>query len=58
MGIHPIEREALYRFVNLLLNSNRVDDARLLAETTLKLDPKNGQVKGLIENLKNFKPKQ
>jgi hypothetical protein len=36
----PTSPEALDRYVNLLVSSNRADDARLLAETSLKLDPK------------------
>ncbi|HEY5914980.1 MAG TPA: M56 family metallopeptidase [Verrucomicrobiae bacterium] len=54
----PTSPEALFRYVNLLLTSNRLGDAILLAETTLKLEPQNTQVKGLAENLKNFKPKK
>jgi hypothetical protein len=53
----PVSPEALFRYVNLLLSANRVDDARLLVETTLKLDPKNGQVQSLLDQLKNFKSK-
>ena len=32
-----------------------MDDALLIAETALKLDPENGQVRGLLETLKSFK---
>jgi len=54
----PTSPEAVFRYVNLLLGVNRAEDARLLAETTLKLDPKNGQIQSLVETLKNLKPKQ
>jgi hypothetical protein len=32
---------------------NRRTDALILAETMLKLEPNNEQIKGLVENLKN-----
>jgi beta-lactamase regulating signal transducer with metallopeptidase domain len=51
----PISPEALFRYVNLLLNLNRRDDALLLAETTLRLDPKNSTVQSLVEQLKKMK---
>jgi beta-lactamase regulating signal transducer with metallopeptidase domain len=53
----PTSPEALFRYVNLLATANRQDDARLLAETSLKLDPENASVKGLLENLKQLKAK-
>jgi tetratricopeptide (TPR) repeat protein len=51
----PYSPEALFRYVNLLLPLNRVDDALLLAETCLKLDPYNAQVIGLVGNLQSIK---
>jgi tetratricopeptide (TPR) repeat protein len=51
----PYSPEAVFRYVNLLLQFNRVEDALLIAETCLKLDPYNGQVKGLVDNLKGFR---
>jgi tetratricopeptide (TPR) repeat protein len=51
----PYSPEALFRYVNLLLPLNRVDDALLLAETCLKLDPYNAQVVGLVENLRSIR---
>ncbi|MGO9199718.1 MAG: M56 family metallopeptidase [Limisphaerales bacterium] len=53
----PVSPEGLFRYVQLLLTLNRLDDALLLAETTLKLDPENAMVKTLLEQLKNIKPK-
>jgi beta-lactamase regulating signal transducer with metallopeptidase domain len=58
LALCPVSPEALYRYVSLLVSSNRAEDAILLAETTLKLDPKNVQVKGLLENLRSFKNKK
>jgi beta-lactamase regulating signal transducer with metallopeptidase domain len=52
----PESPEALFRYANLLVSLDRVKDAQLLAETTLKFDPKNGQVRNLVENLKTLKP--
>jgi len=51
----PYSPEALFRYVNLLLPLNRVDDALLLGETCLKLDPYNSQVIGLVGNLQSIK---
>jgi hypothetical protein len=48
----PTSPEALFRYVNLLVSVNRTDDARLLAETSLKLDPKNARAQSLLEQLK------
>jgi beta-lactamase regulating signal transducer with metallopeptidase domain len=45
----PVSPEAVFRYATLLLSVNRVDDARLLAETTLKLDPTNAQVEALLK---------
>jgi beta-lactamase regulating signal transducer with metallopeptidase domain/biopolymer transport protein ExbD len=54
----PYSPEAVFRYAQFLLQFNRVDDATVIAETTLKLDPENGQVRGLLENLKSFKAQQ
>ncbi|HZR20438.1 MAG TPA: hypothetical protein VFE51_24365, partial [Verrucomicrobiae bacterium] len=51
----PYSPEALFRYVNLLLPLSRVDDALLLTETCLKLDPYNAQVLGLADNLRSIK---
>jgi tetratricopeptide (TPR) repeat protein len=48
----PYSPEAVYRYVQLLVNMRRVDDALLVAETAQKLDPYNGQFIYLINNLK------
>ncbi|MGZ5566862.1 MAG: protein O-mannosyl-transferase family [Limisphaerales bacterium] len=49
----PYSPEAVYRFVQLLLRMGRVDDAIRIAKTCQKLDPFNGQITGLIEQLEN-----
>ena len=51
----PYSPEAVFRYVNLLLQFNRVDDATIVAETCLKLDPYNGQVKDLVNRLQGFR---
>ena len=42
----PYSPEAVFRYAQLLLQLHRFDDALLVAETCLKLDPYNGQVRG------------
>ncbi len=51
----PYSPEAVFRYSQLLLMMRRFDDALLVAETCLKLDPYNGQVRGLVETVKGFK---
>src|SRR6266446_1469173 len=51
----PWSPEAVLRYAGLLLQSNRVDDALLVAETSLKFDPYNGQILGLANNLRQWK---
>ena len=48
----PWSPEAVFHYVNLLLQTNRLDDALLVADTCLKLDPFNEQVRGLANNLR------
>ena len=48
----PYSPEAVYRYVQLLVNMRRVDDALAIAETAQKLDPYNGQFAYLINNLR------
>jgi len=42
-------------YVQLLANLHRFDDALRIARTCLKLDPNNGQVTGIIQNLETWK---
>jgi len=51
----PYSPEAVFRYVNFLLLFNRLEDAQIVAETCLKLDPFNDQVKGLVSQLQDFK---
>ena len=51
----PYSPEAVFRYVNFLLQFNRLDDALIVAETCQKLDPFNDQVKNLIKQLQEFK---
>ncbi len=51
----PYSPEAVYRYVQLLVNMRRVDDAILIAQTAQKLDPYNGQFAYLIGNLNAIK---
>jgi tetratricopeptide (TPR) repeat protein/uncharacterized membrane protein YphA (DoxX/SURF4 family) len=48
----PYSPEAVFRYVNFLLQLGRFDDAVLVAETCLKLDPFNDQVANTITQLK------
>ncbi len=51
----PYSPEAVFRYANFLLQMNRLDDALIVAQTCLKLDPYNDQVKGLIDQMQTFK---
>jgi thioredoxin-like negative regulator of GroEL len=51
----PYSPEAVFRYVQLLAQFNRFDDAILIAETCLKLDPHNGSVSQLLDQLKGLK---
>jgi hypothetical protein len=51
----PWSPEAVFHYANLLLQMNRPEDALLVAETCLKLDPFNEQVRGLANNLRSLK---
>jgi tetratricopeptide (TPR) repeat protein len=51
----PYSPEAVFRYVNHLLQFSRLDDALLVAETCLKLDPYNVAAVDLVNRLKGFK---
>jgi len=51
----PYSPEAVFRYINFLLQYGRTDDAYLIAETCQKLDPNNDQVRGLVKQLSEFK---
>jgi tetratricopeptide (TPR) repeat protein len=51
----PNSPEAVFRYAQLLLQLNRKDDALLVAQTCLKLDPDNRQVLGLVNSIQSYK---
>ena len=51
----PYSPEAAFRYINFLIQFNRLDDALLVAQTCLNFDPYNGQIGGLVKQLKDFK---
>jgi tetratricopeptide (TPR) repeat protein len=54
----PYSPEAVFRYVQLLTQYGRFEEALLIAETCLKLDPYNGQVLGLVQNLRGIRKQQ
>ena len=51
----PYSPEALFRYINILVTLNRVNEALLLSHTALKFDPANGQIKGLMDELERIR---
>ena len=51
----PYSPEAVFRYINFLLTQGRFDDAVIVCETCLKLDPFNTQVANTIDQLKQFR---
>ncbi|MFZ0825960.1 MAG: DUF2723 domain-containing protein [Verrucomicrobiia bacterium] len=51
----PYSPEAVFRYINFLLQYGRVEDAFLIGQTCQKLDPYNDQVKDLVKRLSDFK---
>ncbi len=51
----PFNLEAVGRYVQFLANLQRFDDALLIANTCLKLDPNNGQTVTIINSLQKWK---
>jgi tetratricopeptide (TPR) repeat protein len=51
----PYSPEAVYRYVNFLLPLGRFDDALIVAQTCQKLDPYNGALVGLVQQLEEYK---
>jgi hypothetical protein len=50
----PYSPEAVFRYVNFLLNQKRNSDALLVAATCLKLNPNNTQMKDLVNRLQQI----
>ena len=51
----PSSPEAVFRYVNLLLQQARLDDALLFAKTAAKIDPSNGQMDNLVQEIERMK---
>ena len=54
----PYSPEAIFRYVQILSTVGRMDDALLLARTSIKLDPHNPQLNGLVGQLEEIKKQQ
>lgn len=50
----PYSPEAVFRYINFLLQYGRFDDALIVAETCQKLDPFNDQISGTVDQLKGY----
>ena len=50
----PYSPEVVFRYVNFLLQFNRVEDARLVAQTAVHLDPKNNTFKDLLQTIQTM----
>ena len=51
----PYSPEAVVRYANFLFQFQRFDDALIVAKTCQKLDPYNGQITGLIDQIEDIK---
>ena len=51
----PYSPEAVIRYANFLFQFQRFDDALIVAKTCQKLDPYNGQITGLIDQITNIR---
>ena len=56
----PCQPEVIFRYINLLvsLGPSRIDDAVQIAATALILDPGNGTLKNLVEELERIRQQQ
>ncbi len=54
----PFSPEAVYKYVNLLVNLNRAGDAELVARTCLMFDPESQSIAQLAEQLKGIRDHQ
>ncbi len=55
--ICPTSPEAVFRYVNLLVDQKRFGDAIPVAEAAVRAAPENQQFRGLLEQLKNMPKK-
>jgi len=56
----PVSPEAIFRYVNLLVQRVRIDDALLIGYTAERLKPKDPQIQNLVtelERIRNTQPK-
>ncbi|HXB60061.1 MAG TPA: hypothetical protein VNU95_10870, partial [Candidatus Acidoferrales bacterium] len=51
----PDSPEAVFQYVQFLMQTNRTEDALIVARTCFSLDPANGSVSDLINNLEHSK---
>ncbi len=51
----PYSPEAVFRYINLLMSLGRIDDAIMIVKTSKKLDPENGAMNGLVEQLEGMR---
>ena len=51
----PYSPEAVFHFMDLLLQQNRIDDALAILKTCLKLDPYNNQISDWVDQLTRSK---
>ena len=54
----PYSPEAVFRYVNLLMALQRIDDALLIVSTCQKLDPYNRQVSDVVRDLTEMKKRR
>jgi beta-lactamase regulating signal transducer with metallopeptidase domain len=50
----PYSPEAVFRYVSFLAQFKRFEDARLVAQASLEVNPQNAQVKDLLRNIENM----
>src|SRR5208282_6722066 len=51
----PYSLEAVFHYMEFLINANRLDDALLILKTCHKLDPYNDQINSWIDQLEHNK---
>jgi hypothetical protein len=50
----PYSPEAVFRYVNFLTQFKRLEDARLIVQASLEVNPQNAQIKDLLRNIENM----
>jgi tetratricopeptide (TPR) repeat protein len=54
----PYSPEAVYKYVNLLINVNRSQDAQDIVRTAIKFDPENLAMHSLLQNIEDIRKGQ